>query len=75
MQTTFQTARPSVGAFKAASMPAARRSTVVVRAQSNTDFVKEMGRNAAVLAAGLALTVVSEQDRWVTNSLQKKSVD
>ncbi len=55
-----------MGAFKASSAPAARRATVVVRAQSNTDFVKEMGKNAAVLAAGLVLTMVSEQDRWVT---------
>ena len=46
-----------MGAFKAACAPA-RRSTVVVRAQSNTDFVKEMGKNAAVLAAGLALTLL-----------------
>lgn len=66
MQTSLQTARPSMGAFKASSMSAARRSTVVVRAQANTDFVQDMGRKAAVLAAGLALTLVSEQDRWVT---------
>jgi len=65
MQTTFQTARPSLGAFKASSAPAARRPTVVVRAQSNVDFIKEMGKNAAVIAAGLALTMVSEKDRWL----------
>jgi len=63
MQTTFQTARPSLGAFKASSLPAARRSTMVVRAQSNVDFIKEIGKSAAVLAAGLALTMVSEEDR------------
>lgn len=71
MQTTFQTARPPLGAFKASSMPAARRSTVVVRAQSNTDFVKEMGKNAAVFAAGLALTMVSEEDRWLIYFFQE----
>jgi hypothetical protein len=64
MQTTFQTTRPSVqGAFKASSLPAARRANVVVRAQSNTDFVKELGKNMAVLAAGLVLTMVRNKKR------------
>ena len=52
-----------MGAFKASGVPAARRSTLVVRAQANTDFVQNMGKAAVVLAAGLALTLVSEQDR------------
>ena len=63
MQASLQTTRPSMGSFKAASVPAARRSTVMVRAQSNTDFVQQIGKQTAVLAAGLVLTLVSEQDR------------
>ena len=56
MQTSVRASRPS-GAIQPAPRAASRRS-VAVRAHQGLEFVKDLGKNAAVAAAVLALTMV-----------------
>ena len=61
MQTSVRTSLLSA-AVQPAPRVASRRS-VAVRAHQGLDFVKEMGKNAAVAAAVLALTMVRARFR------------
>lgn len=69
MQTAAQTR--STVAFQARTCAAPRRATVVVRAQRGDDLVQQFGKQAAVAAAALVLTLAPASDATAATRLTK----